>query len=507
MIGLLLSTLTSIYGIFAFGVGLLLFFMVPMVPRTLGIMHRLSHLHLWLGARMLKRAAVVVSEHGDLLLKRMSPNDVGTEEIEFGDTTKEFEDPHQAKSNWMGISFAFADEVHGFFFSLRDAAMARREKEAEERDELVIKATEAEQSMYEVMGWQKAVYEFPAGVYELVDLNHIRELITGVERGEHPARVETYYKNSRLPYKEGPGTARILLLLVALLAPFGATFFIWQETSGAGGGTSVITGSLALLMLSKQSVRETIHEVDWKALTIHLLKVAVVVVPLPAVFIGIAFFAGPNLSMILLIIMALGFMFVPFLVEILKASDGITDRLSSTLLKMGFLAYSEPVFVETARGYTVREFETLEHVDDEQIVWHTLLGRKFGFTFDPTEDLWGTEVADHSELENTMIGDGGPKTNIPAGYSVIPEKQRAVYGSFVPTKIQANSYYLWTGVALQRFANVATGKKTFKRLEKAKEEHGEDDGLSDKGLITAVALLGSLSLISGILVFFLLIGV
>lgn len=505
MIGLLLSTLASIYGIFALGVGLMLFFLLPMVPRTLGIMHRLSHLHLWLGARMLKRAAVVVSEHGDLLLKRMSPNDIGTEEIQFGDTTKEFEDPHMAKSHWLGTAFAFADEKHGVLFSLRDAALGRRKKTAEESGEMTIPATQSERSMYEVRGWVRGVLELPAGVHEMVNLNHIRQLMTGSEQAEHPQRVETYYKNSRLPYKEGTGTARLLLLLVALLAPFGATFFIWQETSGAGGAGSTIVGTL--LLLSTESVREAIRDVDWPALIVHLLKVALVIVPLPAALIGVAMVASPTLALILLLIMTFGFLLIPMLVELLKASDAITGRLSGALLKMGLMGYQTPVFEETGKGYRIREFDKLETVDENSITWHTLLGRQFGFTFTPTPDIWGTEVADPNELENTMIGDGGAKTNIPAGYSVIPEKQRARYGSFVPTRIKPDQYYLWTGVALQRFAHVATGEKTFKRLEKAKEEHGEDDGLSDKGLITAVALLGSLSLISGILVFFLLIGV
>lgn len=532
MIGQILAMLLTPFGMFAFAGGLLLFFMLPMVPRVLNIFHRLSHVHLWLGARMLKRAAVVIAEQGDLLLKRMSPNDVGTEEIEFADDTKEFEDPHQAKSNWMGISFAFGDEAHGILFSLRDAAIGRREKQAEESDELVIKATEQEKEMYEVFGWQKAVYEFKEGVHELVNLNHIRQLMTGSERGEHPQRVKTYYKNSRVPYQNGPSTARLILLLVALIAPFGACFFIWQQvTNSGGGGGSTIVGFMALGLASSGEITDRIKEwfnnTDWHyvaertaAWMIHTTKVSLVVLPLPLLFGALAYFGSPMFSLLLFIIMAMGFLFIPILVEILKISDGITQSLATMLIKMGLMAYRTPVFEETPRGYTIREYSQLEEVDENNVAWHPLLGREFGFTFSPSPEMWGTELADKEELKATTLTDGGDpladpsenghrnaKTNIPSGYSIIPEKQRAMYGSMVPARIIDNKYYLWTGVALHRFAHVATGQKTFKRLEKSKEEFGEDDGMTDKSLITAMGVLGSLSLVAGIIVFFVLIGV
>jgi len=533
MLGALISTLISPYGMFAVASGLLLFFLLPAVPRALGIFRAFANLHLWLGARMLKRATVVVAEQGDLLLKRMRPNDVGTEEVEFQDTTKEFEDPHQAKSSWMGIPFAFADEVHGVMFSLRDGAIGRRKKRAEEKDEMVIRATESESQMYEIMAWVRGVLEFPEGRHELVNLNHIRQLMTGSERAEHPQRVKTYYQNSREPYKDGRSTAEYIMLIVALLAPFGMMFLIWQQMSGQGNvGGSTIVGTLLLAVPSLGELRDRIQAVDWSAVRaaiIHAVKVAVVVLPLPLTFLGIGYFVNPTFSMILLLIFAAGFLLIPLLVELLKVSDGITGTLSKTLLKMGLLAYSKPVFEETQRGYRIREFDQLDDVDESNIVWHTLLGRQFGFTFTPDRDMWGTELADTQRLRNERLfatesaakrtdeiryTDGGDEvqnvsaatTNLPSGYAIVPEKQRAVYGSMVPAKLRDGCYYLLTGVALQRFANVATGEKTMKRLEKSKEEFGEE-GDQSRGLVWAIAVLGILSLLAGIVVFFFLIGV
>lgn len=500
------------YGIFAFLVGLLLFFFTPTVPRILNIFHRLSHLHIYLGARMLKRASIIISEQGDLLLKRMSPTDIGTEKITFSEMEKEFADPLHAKSSWAGIPFAFGDEVHGFFFSLKDAAVGRREKEARDKDEVVIKATAQEKEMYEVAGWQKAVYELPKKTFELVNLNDIRYLITGEERGEYPQTVETFYKNSREPYKDGRSTAQILMLIVALLGPFLMMFLLWQQvTQRGGGGTSVLEGMLILSLPSTglfSKLHDRLKNVDWqtvKAKIIFALKAGLVILPLPSVFVAIGHFASPDTAMILLIYLGIGFFFVPLLVELLKASDALTSTLSEKLIKMGLIAYRNPVFVETSKGYEIREYSRLD-VDENQVVRHTLLGRQFGFTFEPDPELWGTEVADKKKIESTAVTDGGAKTNIPSGYKIIPEKQRAVYGSMVPSKVKHGAYYLWSGVFLQKFRHVATGNKTRKRLEKAKEEYGEEES-QQRGLIMMVSILGIISLLAGIIVFFVLVGV
>lgn len=59
-------------------------------------------------------------------------------------------------------------------------------------------------------------------------------------------------------------------------------------------------------------------------------------------------------------------------------------------------------------------------------------------------------------------------------------------------------------MALSRFKTVATGEKTFNRLEQSKEEFGGSNELSDKTMAIIMSILSVLSLGSGVGVFFLL---
>jgi len=510
MIGQIVSLLLTPYGMFTFMIGFLLFFFLPMVPRITGIFHRLAHLHQWLGARMVKRGGIVISEHGDLLLKRMSPTDIGTEEIEFGDETKEFEDPHEAKSSWMGIGFTFADEAHGILFSLKDCAVGRRKKEARETDRHVIRGTAKEGDEYGIMGWVKALYEFPKDTYELVNLNHVRHLMTGNERAEHPQRVETYYRHSRSPYASGASTVRVILILAALLLPFGVAFFAWNQvaSSNTGGGSTII--GVLWFLLAGPNIKEWWSNLDHDAIQqrmMHGLKTLLVVGPLPVIFGLLGYYVGWGISVSLFVIFAIGFIVPILFIELLRFSETAANTLAPKLLKMGFLAYDEPVWVETPRGYTIREYRTLDNVDTQQVVWHTLLGRKMGFTFEPSPNQWGTELADPDNVEARTVDSTDSKSNLPADAGIVEERQRAeTYGSWVPKRLRRNHYYLWSGIALHRYAHAATGQKTFKKLEKAKEDYGEEED-EQKSLVRTVAATGFVSLLLAIGLFFFVIGV
>jgi len=172
-------------------------------------------------------------------------------------------------------------------------------------------------------------------------------------------------------------------------------------------------------------------------------------------------------------------------------------------LKMGMLAYDEPTIVELPDKYTLEERRSLS-LPDRKLTTHPWLGRQVGFAVLPTERQWQTEVADSQSLKDQSVESAGTKSNLPHKTKVIPEMQRAVYGSFVPAKIRDSEYYVRVGVALSRFKNVATGKKTFNRLEQSKEEFGGNNDLSDKAMIVSMSILSVLSLASGVGVFFLL---
>lgn len=510
MIFTILGLLLSPFGILAILLGVGTFFLMPFIPRLTNEFHVFARFHQSLAGMMLKRAAIVASEQGDLMLKRMSPDDTGVELITFSDDTKEFEDPHNASSWWLGMRFALADEVHGVLFDPIDAALGRRKLEARQDDEMVVKATATERNEYGVLGWIRGVFEFPTE-YELVDLNKARYLITGSERAEHPQRIKTFYELSREPYNDGPSASRLILLLVALIGPFAA---IWILASQFDGPTSTVSfGALLAFIASTTAVHESLQNIDWKSVLVR----AAIILPLPVLLLLIAVLVSPVIAIGLVLLYVIGFIVVPALTQVLKVSDGAAQAISKVLLKLGFLGYDEPVLELTPEGYRTREFRNLSDVSKEHVAWHSFLGRKFGFTFQPVEDVWNNEVVEADKIKShaEMITDGGKqkektngdrkisghRTNIPSGYSRIPERTRAKYGDFVPKSPSGDSIWVRTGIALGRFKHAAVGQKSHKRLTKSKEEFGGLNALEDRTVAFLMVGLGLVSFIAGLAIF------
>lgn len=528
ILGLLIGFLQfaiSPFGMLAFLIGLVMFIVMPMVPRVTNYFHAFSRFHLWLGANMLKRASVVVSEHGDLLLKRMSPDDIGTETIPFNDDRKEFEDQNErkAKSSWMGIPFALADEVHGFLFTPLEAALGKRKKHAEQRDEMVRKATPKERQKYGVQGWIKGVLSFPKDTYEMCNLNNVRQLVTGSERAEHPQRVDTFYDLSRDPYKDGTSVTRFIILIVALIGPFAGIWVLASQLGigpsaasagqaasesvsygdGAPAGTPInatnASAAILFLLMSRlggSGLVDRLKAVDWKRVAVSIPVLGL----LPLIF-GLVFLvAGPIVAIFIMVLMGMGFWMMPVLIQVLKASDKLTNSIAGLLLKSGFMGYRLPVFEYTPRGYETREFSKMD-VDESSVVWHSFLGRKFGFTYTPDESVWEGALANTDDLDNRAVDTLDTNTNVPAGNNVIGEQVRAVYGEYIPNRFKRNQIYVKTGIALERMKNVACGEKSHKRLTRSKEEHGGTGGISDTKIMYGVMGCGIFSFMAGLAVF------
>ena len=487
----ILGLLVSPIGWFALGLGFVLFFMLPLIPRATGEFRGFAHFYLWLGAYILHRGSIIVSEQGDLLLKRMVPTDTGTEKISFRGTEKEFEDPYQQKSTWFGMPFAFGNEKHGFFFHLKDAALGRRKKEHEESEGMIIKATASERNTYEVYGWYRGLFELPAKAYEFVDLNFARQLVTGSERAEDPQRVRTFYKHSRAPYESGGKATKFIMLIVAVVGPFAALWLIASQLqSGGGGGTSGPTVSTLFLLATPVAWLRN----RWKSLAIGC-----VLFGLPLLLIAfLTLVVGIVATIAILSLVLFGYLLLPIIGLLLKKPAG--SLFGKLFTKFGFLGYAKPVIIETTSGYTLKEFSEVDEATN--VVWHMFLGRMIGFAIESDPAMWGTELADVDMVKNNMV-EQTTKTNIPSGYNTIPERQRAMHGAFVPSNLRKNKYYLWMSIALERFKNVATGNKTQEQLENAKEEFGGDNGISDKAMIISMSVLGSISFGAGVFVFFL----
>jgi len=499
LLGTFLSVLISPFGVLAFLIGAVSFMMLPVVPRLTNHFKSFARVHHYFAARMLKRAAIVLSEQGDLILKRMSPDDIGTETITFDKDTKEFGhlNEHHARSSWMGIPFALADEVHGFLFTPIEAALGARKAAAEKQDEMVVKATESERSLYDVQGWITGVFEFSRDTYELVDLNMVRQIVTGSERAEHPQRVKTFYELSREPYNDGASATDMILIVVAMVGPFAALWILSSQlglSSVSGPSSTVGFGSLLYLLFSRGSITN----INWG----RVLAGIVVLVPLPAILALVAVFVSPVYAGALAVILLLGFIIPIFLIEILKISTGAANAIAGLLMKTGFFAYDRPVWEYTPQGYRIREFNKMD-VDESKIVWHPFLGRTFGFTYTPTEDLWGDELVDADDLQSRAVDNSARQTNIPSGHKVIPEVTRAVYGEIIPSSIKSSNIYVKVGIALERMKNVATGHKSHERLTQSKDEHGGAGGLSDAGMMKAIVAVALISFLSGIGIFIL----
>lgn len=487
-------------GIFCFLLGVLMFLGMPVVPAVTNRLHALARLHLWTATRMLKRAAFVITPQGDLLCKRLSPDDAGTELIEFNDTTKEFEDPTNALHWWYGIPFALADEVHGVLFDPRHAAVAMREKMLRDRDRHECPATESEQESHNVIGWQHGVYEFARNAYELVDLGAIRYLMMGSERAEHPDRVKTFYENSRIPYESGTSTARWIMLVVAIVGPFTAIWVLASQLGTPGGPDSTVSfGSLALLLSSAGMLSEDVRD--------RLKTVAVgsaVVVPLVGLFALLFLFVSPILAVFVYLLLGAGFWFIPIICLLFgRLSTTFADGASGLLFRLGFVGYDEPIFEWTPQQYRVRELSRMNNADESQAAWYGFAGQLVGFTFEPGPESWPRGVVENKELENKRADPVDPATNVPSGLQIWDGQTRDRYGALIPKRIRDSCYYLYSGIILEQFAYAATGEKSAERLTQAKDEFGDGTGMAEGRFGTLMLVGGLVSFAAGIGVFFL----
>jgi len=510
MIGLLLGFLgflLSPMGMFAWGLGLVAFLGMPVIPAISGRFKRFANVHLWFALWSLQRAAIVVTEHGELLFKSMQFNDLGVERISFGGDTKDFEDPATALHHWMGFPFALADEVHGVLFDPRLAAIGGEKADYDKKGIGPVRASETDYNAYGIDQWIPGVFEL-SGDYSLVNLSNIRNIIDGGERAEYPTRVEELYKLVRLPHTSRTGALRILIPVAAFIGTIVAFWQISKSSGGGGGADTVISGGgLALLFTAmtsediKQRLREFVDATDWWTVGAWVALVG----PVVLVELAVLLLAGPVMFIIANLTFLMGFTFLPFVTMLGRASSTISGGLAKYVyLRLGLVGYDRPVLEWQPRGYQLQEARDLG-VDDAEVNWFGLANNLIGFTYQPSEDTFGPDVMDTHDIKNVaeLATDGGePDTSLPAGWVRAPKLKRDVYGAYVPRRsnLDDDNIYLDSHIALGRMTDAAVGEKSLRRLLWAKEEYGDGSfGLSDKALLWAT--MGSLILGSAIGVF------
>lgn len=488
MIGYLLS----IFGLFTLLLGAVLWFVLPILPAITGKFKRVSGFYLWLMARVLKRGAFILSEHGDILLKQMVPDDRGVEIISFSTKNKAFEDPDNASHYWAGIRWALADEVHGLLFDPRHAAVGKQKHKHEQADEMVSKATASERKHYDgVKAWIRGVFAIPE-THDVLRLGYARELVTGIERAEHPETVEEFVKLSRDPYKKGTGTMKIIVLLAAIIGPF---LILGLLSGQMGKPDSTISFGVLALLLSTTGLPDA----DYKGILASIAGLLLALVPLGI----IAYLTSPLTALWFVLTLALGFVLMTFVIGWVLGK-AMTERLAGLLLKLGLLGYTQPVLEWTASKYRLREYNELDLPEDHEPAFYGIAGTQLGFTYTPKPDSFKSVHVENVDAKGEVMADGGPSTNLPVGHERYPEQRRAAYAGFVPEDTKDGHFYINTGVALEAFTNAAVGIKSHRFLTRAKEKFGGDDGISDKTFLYGTLGAGLISFITGVFVFFLL---
>lgn len=489
----ILAFLISPLGFVVFGFGIALFLLAPFAPKILGVGKSLARLHIWLGLWAAGRCAIVVSEHGDLLFKRMTFDDRGVEKIDLDETTKEFEDPSTALHHWKGTAFALADEVHGVLFDPRGAAMGERKREYDERDLGPVKASESDWSTWGIDEWVPGVFEMPTN-HEIVELSSIRRIIDGGERSEYPERVEEIYKLSRNPLSNNTELLRSMVPLISFLATI---ILWWQIGEDASLPTSTISfGSLIFIASVQQSVRD----IDWG----YVGRVAALAVPLPLLYLVSAVTLGPVFATVIFVVMGMGFWFLPVLTFLTAWSGRISGGLSRRVyLKLGLLGFDRPMLEWTRNGYKLREGDRLD--TEGEPTWYGFLGSTIGFSYAPEKESWGPEVVERETLESSadgLVADGGSETEIPAGYRRCPHLRKGIYGGYIPNRLTDGKIYLHSGNALSKITDAAVGEKSLRRLLRAKEVHGDGTGgMSNRTLMIATMASIGFGSILGVLLF------
>jgi len=523
MLGFLIawfSILFSVIGIGLLGLGILLFFGLPVISMATRFKF-FSSLHLWLASLPLRRGALVVSEHNDLLFKQMRFDSLGVEVITLDDEEKVFEDPDQSLHHWLGIPFALADEEHGVLFDPRHAAAGMRKRALQARGEDVFDATEDEYQQYNgVTKWLPAVFEMPRR-HELVDLSAVQELIQGGERSEYAKRVEELYQHSRAPLQSGTTGVKYLMPVIGFALTFGGIWFMSNQFGGPDETVSyflfptlsALAGALPLLGEPDdgdddddgrdlgQELLDWLAGVDW-ALVAGVLILGGLPLLVSALLIV---FLGPTLGLALILTVLLGFALLPILTVILGAL-GVGGALSMLYFKLGLLGYRQPVLEWTPTKYRLREWDQLDR-DEDQVQWYDAFGTILGVTYQPGPGSWDAEVLTNKTVEahQEVKTDGGDdvQSNLPAG-SVQSTIKRDTYGGFVPERVRDNQYYIDSAIATGRFNNSATGEKSLRKLQEAKEVYGTgNEGIDDMLVFKATLASGIIGGLLGIGIFIL----
>lgn len=527
--------------------GLLAFPLLPIVGGAVG-WRAPGRVMGWLASQPIKRLAIVVSEHNDLVPKTMRFDALGVERISLDGEDKAFGDPANRLHQWLGLPFALADEETGVLIDPRDAAMGERKRKFDERNDDSFAATDGEWQTYGITEWVPGAFTFE-DAYELVDLSAASELVDGGERSEYPKRVKEMYKHSRDPFSDGTPLMRLALPVLAFAATFGGVWLLASQVGvpGGGGGGTVVQGSLALLvallampggdggddddedsdddkLLLSDAVDEPADEeqpeeddgpgllararafcVEHSREIRHLFTVLGVLVGIVAIEAAILLTMGLFAAIVSPIAFLAGLATVPMLALTLGklAPNSVGGAFTNLFFKLYFASFRKPVLTWTPERYEVREEDELPDTAPDP-EYYSLYGTRIGFSFVPGADSFGEAGISMDSLGNrtevNIATDGGrTDSRVPANYSLAPKLGPDQYGSFVD---DSGDYAVLTSIALGWWSNSADGTNSMRELLHAKEQFGGDDpAVGDKTIMYLTAAMGFLGAGLGVAIF------
>jgi len=489
----ILSFLLSPWGLLSFFVGTTAFLLFPLISLATSWKWP-ARVYLKFAAFPVKRAAFVISESNDAFFKQMSLNSLGQHEVTIDDKTVSCEDPDQALHYWLGMRFTFVDEEHGIMFDPRHAAIGMRKRLKDKANEAVYLASEAEWQEFGVAKWLPGVFAFPKD-YELVDLSAVQELIDGGERSEFPERVEELYQHSRV-FGDGTPAIKFLYPIIALAVTFGGTWFMTSQFGlpSAGPSSTVGFGSALLVFGGTKAAKAK------KVLAPLLALVAV-----GGLVAGIFVFTNLIITIAVVVTFGMGLLLLPLLTFLSQPSKLLSGVLSNLYFKLGLFGYRQPVLTWTPAKYVIKEYDELDTTDD--VSWYDQWGHTIGVTYEPGPSSWGPESITHAEIESQQpVTDGGNSmdSRLPSKYVRSDHIKRDSYGAYLPKRTRDDSYYLESGIAMERMNNSASGEKSHRKLLEAKDEYGDaGDGLDDSVVFKTTLVSGAIGLLAGIGVFIL----
>lgn len=472
MIGVILvaiiKLLTSPLGWTMFLVGLILPFAVLVVSNATG-WSKPRDIMLGLAQGALHRSALLVTEQGELIHKSVELNEDGTAEITLDGAVKTMSDPDGAMAWLKGVPFALADETSGLFFDARHAWIGEQKEQARLDRELEAPATAEEGKAYGVRHWYLGVTKLPETL-TTVDPTAVRNILTGGESADDGRHARQFYKNSRQPKSKNASFMRLLVPVIAGLAP-PVVLFLLRNYLGSSSGGSVVSFS-TLLPIGLQSLRDA----NWRRIAGWIA--ALCAVGLGAFTLGVGLLVDPFTTILLVgpVVSAVGLIVALPIVASLSNITG--PPVGSLYWRLALLGVNTLNFVWSDGSW---------RVDVGPIDNATAIGRVYGtevnIAFEP-DDAFEESISAEAVGRSTEGLDqtGKIPSRIPVGYhrsKRFRREQHDQIGAYVPADLDIGAEYLRIGPALNRLAGGTDGEATAKKWQQAKEDLGMQAWMAD----------------------------